>query len=132
MKSLVHITSYSLKSSFNPVNHSFHLLGWDLMGSLNGRQWDILDSRKNANEINRNGCEYNFTPLKCGIYRYFRLKQTQKRNESETFFYFRVRRIEFYGSMFPNDYINRFECTLPVQKNVFHIKLFFSILLQCQ
>mgnify|MGYP001108157282 CR=1 FL=1 len=84
MKGLIHTTSYSLKSSINPVNHSYHLLGWDLMGSLNGRQWNILDSRKNTNEINGYRYECNFTPMKYAIYRYFHLMQTQKRDESVT------------------------------------------------
>jgi len=108
-KSILYISSYSLMSSINPVNSSVHLKGWDFHASLDGHEWEIIDERRDNQDLNGNSCSKNFE-CKKGLYRYFRVVQAQKGFTNS--YGFTVRQIELFGTLYPTRLVPKYlQCT---------------------
>jgi hypothetical protein len=96
-------------SSGNPVNTSYHLKGWDLHASLDGHEWEIIDERRDNQDLNGDKYSMNFE-CKKGLYRYFRIVQTQKGFTNS--YGFSVRRIELFGTLYPTRLVPKYlQCT---------------------
>ena len=122
-KSILYITSYSLLSSINPENSSYHLKGWNLVASIDGRKWEIIDRQVNTTVMNKKLAEANF---KCaeGLFRFFRLVQTERGFTDE--YGFAVRRIELFGTLYESNYVPNNICTYKRQSSTFKHILMFS------
>ena len=98
----IYITSYSIRSSGNNPGSVFHLKSWALKGSIDGKKWNIIDNKVNSEDLN-----YNYIPVnyqcKEGVYRLFKLEQTDKGFTNE--YGFAVRHFEIFGTLMESEYL---------------------------
>ena len=104
---IIYSKSYTIQSSGGGLNSLYHIKSWDIKGSIDGKRWDIIDSHFDSQEMNLGSATKNFK-LKEGLYRYFKLEQTQK---GFTGVYgFSIRQLEIFGMVFESDYVPNKHC----------------------
>lgn len=112
-KSLIYIKSYSLLSSLTSSNSMYHIKGWKLRASIDGKKWDDIHEESNFTGLNGNLASSNFEVAKKGVYRFFRLLQTQK--GFTDVYGFSVRKIDFFGTLYETDYVPKYmRCTAKI------------------
>ena len=46
------LSSFTIRTSVNPINSTHHPLTWKIIGSIDGKNWNILDSHINDSVLN--------------------------------------------------------------------------------
>ena len=113
-KGIIFASSYSLLSTKNPEGSNFHQKGWKLIASIDGRFWEEIDRRENVSSLN-GWAKYDNFKCKQGLYRIFRIVQTEKGFTDE--WGFGLRRIEIFGTFYETNYVPRkIACTNKQQR----------------
>ena len=126
-RSYLFISSYTLRSTNNPIDYNGHLRSWNFLGSLDKIHWDKLDNHTLYDGLNGYGSTHNF---KCsqGLYRFFRIQQTSP--EFAGLYGFGFRRVEFFGSLFEGEHIPQYRissCYFPLFFKNYVLFLFLFI-----
>lgn len=89
------ISSFSICSSKNPTNSNVHPLTWKIIGSVDGKNWFVIDSHTNDNILN--GYEYtaHINVEEC-LVRHLRFVSPT---------YFALRHLDFFGNLYPYNFI---------------------------
>ena len=95
----LYITSYTLRSSGAVSNSNGHLRSWNLLGSLDGVSWDVIDSQTNFELLN-GALLYVNIPCKENLYKHFRINQTGVGFGSR--YGFSLNKIDFFGILVSN------------------------------
>ena len=103
-RSIIYIDSYSLKSSGNDPNSRYHLRSWKLLASIDGRVWEEIDRKVNSSALDGPGKSSNFE-CKRGLYRFFRIVQTEKNNIDK--YGFTPRQVELFGTFYESQNVPR-------------------------
>jgi hypothetical protein len=94
---IVSLTDYALKSD---GDSGYHLVEWQLSGSIDGNKWTIVDDEK-TQDLNGKSItkifHCNVNSSDCQFYRYIRLTQTGK--NSSGYDHLELSNIEFFGWM---------------------------------
>lgn len=107
-RAFLSITSYSIRSPNHGGNYWVHLKNWNLIGSIDGRKWDILDIQENANELNGEflthnfNCTYNYGNL----YRFFKIEQTGFGFMER--YGFGMKNFELFGTLYETGYVPKY------------------------
>ena len=90
-------TSYYIKSGIYG-KYEYHPRSWDLEGSNNGKEWDVLDSRRNDGSLNGVSSTGKFDiSSSYKYYKYLRIKQTDTNWKGDNFLV--ISALEFDGSI---------------------------------
>ena len=99
------LTSYSILTVHHSANDFPHLRSWNLYGSIDGCDWELVDTREDSNDLNGHGATANFEcNIKSnGVYRFIKLQQT---DIGFTGIYgFGMRRMDLFGILFESEYV---------------------------
>ena len=66
------INKYAITAS---RNNAVYLINWIISGSLNGEDWDLIDSQENVNFLAKNDAKGSFS-CKEGVYKYIKITPT--------------------------------------------------------
>ena len=104
-KSLLSLTSYTINSIYNPHNDWPHLRNWDLYGSIDGCEWELVDRRENCNDLNGEGIYANFEcNIKVnGVYRFLKIQQTG--TGFNGVYGFGIYKMDLFGILFESEYV---------------------------
>ena len=95
-KHVVDITHYSFRSQ---SNHPYdHPKSWVVEGSLDGKNWEIIDEEKDRTELCGIGKLKTFEVGHKGKYSYFKFTQTEPNNFNRHCF--DLGKVEFFGALY--------------------------------
>ena len=106
-KAILSITSYTIRSPVHDYNDWPHLRNWNLLGSIDGHKWDILDIQENSTELNgyithNFNCSYNYGKL----HRFFKIQQTGIGFTGR--YGFGINRFELFGTLYEVGYVPKY------------------------
>ena len=94
-KHLISISHYSMRTQ---SNHSVdHPKSWKIEGSLDGENWNPIDSKNNYPELDGPNLLRTFKVTNKGRYSYFKVTQTDVNNDDHNDF--DLSKIEFFGTL---------------------------------
>ena len=109
-KCVIYVKSYSFKSSGTEKDSKYHLRGWKLIASIDGKVWKEIDEQKNTSILNGGEVSVNIE-CKKGLFRFFKVLQTERGFTND--FGFSIRQFEVFGTLYEEEYVPRvFPCTL--------------------
>lgn len=93
-------SSYSIRSNFYGDKGWNHLKNWQIEGSNDNSQWDVLDSRENEMSLDGRGLENTFDIHSDNdeFYRYLRIKITGLDSNNE--FILALSALEYFGDIY--------------------------------
>ena len=103
--SLLSLSSYTFRSVYHEKDFYAHLRNWDIYGSIDGCEWELIDRRIDCSDINEFyvTADFECNIKKDGVYRFFKIQQTGVGFSNG--YGFGIRRIDLYGILHETDYV---------------------------
>ena len=118
LRNRVRVSSYSISSrSFGGIDK---LKSWNLYGSNNNVTWSFIDEQGPTEDLVPDGSYATYNVKKQGVYRYFRLTQTDMSSSNR--WYLIVSRLEFFGQIYP---LTICSCVCQLHLRLYHTLVLF-------
>ena len=103
LKRKINLTSYTLRTSGNGQNGSYHAKSWRIVGSNDRNNWDVINQQVNNSSLNDSYWQHRFESDKNDkYYRYIRYIQDDSWRAGRSH-NINLKCVEFFGSIKMND-----------------------------